>query len=182
LIFKAFSILFSLFLIVGCTPEDGWCAIETYSGGNDFNCSKLDDDFSCSGQSILEEFTNSKFIYRKTEVADSSEFETVMDKPDYIPETITILSMNSCLLAPKIGGIDCKSWTEFSFKTEEGFDLRASSKYKNKTTSTCDPKYIEIELEEKTFTGIKSDSELFISDSVIKSGEEVRVRHYYISN
>ena len=169
-----------IFLLAGCTPEDGWCSIEKHSGNEDFNCSQMDKNFSCTGQSILESFTDSAFVYRKTEVTDDSGLETVMDKPDYIPETITFKSMDSCSLAPKAGGIDCTSWTEFTFTTEENITVTASSKSGDNTTSSCNPKFIEADLGKKNLSGIKSDSYLYLNDTSIKNGVEIKVRHYYL--
>ena len=179
MIVRDFILIFSTLVLIGCSPEDGWCSIENHSGNEDFNCSQMDEDFSCTGQSILESFITSRFIYDKTEVANNSEFETVTQKPEYIPETLTFKSMDSCSIAPKIGGVDCKSRTEFSFLTEENFTVKASSRSGDNTSSTCNPKFIEIQLEEKTLTGIKSSTELYFDDTVVKDGNEIKVRHYF---
>jgi len=171
--------MFSALVFIGCTPEDGWCSVEKHSGNEDFNCAQMDKDFSCTGQTILEGFTTLKFVYDKTEVADNNEFETITQRPEYIPETLTFESMDSCSLAPKVGGIECTSWTEFSFLTEENITVTASSKSGDKTSSTCNPKFIEIQLEEKTLNGIKSSTELYFDDTVVKNGNEIKVRHYF---
>lgn len=173
-------IVFTLFLS-GCEPEDGWCSTDKYSGGDDFKCSKMDDDFSCTGESIKEEFTKTPYRYRKSEVADGSGFETVMERPEYIPETLTFTSMTSCTLAPGFGGVTCRSWTEFTFETEEKITFKVSSRSGDNTVSTCDPKYLEFELEkeEKKLTGVKTSSGLFLNDIVMKNGSSIKVRHYF---
>lgn len=181
MIFRIFTVFTIIFLLSGCKPEDGWCELEKYSGSEDFECSQMDSDFSCTGQSILESFTDRTFHYRKTEVSDGSAFETVMERPQYIPETLTFISMDSCFLAPSIGGIDCKSWSEFEFSTQENFTVTASSRLDDKTVSACNPRYIEVELEEQTLSGIKLNSEFYLNDTVIKNGSEIKVRHYFIS-
>lgn len=179
LIIRNLILIFSTLALIGCSPEDGWCSIEKHSGNEDFNCSQMDENFSCTGQSILESFITLRFVYDKTAVADNSGFETVTPKPECIPETLTFKSMDSCSIAPKIGGVDCKSRTEFSFLTEENFTVKASSISGDRTTSTCSPKFIKIELEEKTLTGIKSSTELYFDDTMMKDGNEIRVRHYF---
>jgi len=177
LIIRNFILIFSALVFIRCSPEDGWCSIEKHTGNDDFNCSQMDKDFSCTGQSILESFTTLKFIYNKTEVADNNEFETITQRPEYIPDTLTFKVMGSCSLAPKVGGINCTSWTKFSFLTEENLTVTASSRSGDKTSSTCNPKFIEIQLEEKTLTGIKNSTELYFNDTVTKNGNEIKVRH-----
>lgn len=183
LIFRIFTVFTIIFLLFACEPEDGWCSSETHSGSDDFNCSQMDKDFSCTGESILSAFTDKVFTYRKSEIADGSDTETVMQRPEYIPETLTFMSISSCTLAPRFGGVTCKSWTEFTFDTEEKITFKASSRSEDNTVSPCDPKYLEFEIKdkekEKELTGIKTSTGLFLNDTTLKNGSEIKVRHYF---
>lgn len=174
-------VFFSIFLLVSCTPEDGFCIEETYSGSEDFYCSQLDEHFTATGSGIEGTYTSKKAIYDGSYVTGglSGSNTVIIEKPDYIPETISMENMTSCTIAPSIGGVDCKKWYSFDFLTTDGDNITVSSRNGDDFSETLSLYYLTFITDGLEFEGYINNSKMGIYDSAVIEFQSVEITHKY---
>ncbi len=179
-----FAFLFTLLFLAGCSPEDGFCDDTRYSGGDDFNCSQMDDHFSSSGKSVLELFTSRKAVFSatyllgKSDVANSE--SAIIQKPDYMPERIEPVRMSECKIAPAVSGIDCNQWYSFEFTTPEDWTIEFSSRYGDKFSGSLSLRYCTFKTGELTFSGHTDENSIELYDTAVIDGASYNISHKYI--
>jgi len=176
--FFSFIILIIL-SVISCTPEDGFCIEEKHSGGDDFSCSQLDDHFSATGSGIEEYYTSRKALYDGSFVSSGGSDTVIIDKPDYIPEVIIMEKMTSCTIAPKVGGVDCKSWYSFDFTTTDGDSITISSRDGDDFNKNLALYYLTFESRGIEFSGFINSSKMGINDFAVIGSGTAQVVHRY---
>lgn len=171
--------VFILISLLSCTPEDGFCVEETHSGGDDFSCSQLDEHFSATGAGIEQNYTTKTALYDGSFVTVSGSDTILVDRPDYIPETIDLDRMTSCTIAPSIGGVDCNSWYSFEFSTTAGDTVTISSRKGSDFNENMALYYLVFETSGIKFDGYINSSKIGIYDTAAIDSKPVDVVHRY---
>ena len=175
---QIFAVLI-LISMLSCTPEDGFCVEETYSGEDDFSCSQLDGYFSATGAGIEQNYTTKEAVYDGSFVTISGSDNVIIEKPDYIPEKILMEKMTSCTIAPSKGGVDCNRWYSFDFVTADNDTITVSSRQGHDFNENMLIYYFTFETSGIQFDGYINSSKMGIYDTTVIDSQPVEVIHRY---